>query len=1030
MVELGCRSSFSFLSACNTPAELVSQADKLGYRALCIADEASVAGSVRAHLAAQACSIKVLHGAQFRVSEGWRLIAWVLNKEGWPVLCSTISAARRRAPKGEYKIGLTQLEDHPGLAWGYLPDHGFADTPAPEQIKAHLPNCYLVAVDHLTGHCQQHLSDIDRIAFENDWPVIASSAPRMATRSQKPLLDLMTAIRLNQPLEEIGDALPPNAEAVIRPKPEMRQRYPQAWLTEGERLAESADFSLDQLKYRYPSELVPPSYPDATTYLADLVWQGAKTRWPGGLSDKVRALIEKELSLIQELGYEPYFLTVQDVVAFARSQGILCQGRGSAANSAVCFCLFITEVDPDRVDVLFERFISKERDEPPDIDVDFEHHRREEVIQYLYTRYGRERAAIAATVITYRPKSAIRDVGRALGMDEALLRKLSKSLSWWAKADGLETYFDDQGIDHQTPRFQLFLHWVRAIQGQPRHLSQHVGGFVISDGPLSQWVPIENASMPERTIVQWDKDDIEALGLLKLDVLALGMLSAIRRTMDLAREWRQTHPGYGGEIDDRFRLQDIPPEDPATYDRLCEGDSMGVFQVESRAQMSMLPRLRPRCYYDLVVQIALVRPGPIQGDMVHPYLRRRQGLEPATYPNEAVKSVLGRTLGVPIFQEQVIQLAMVAAGFSAGQADALRRAMAAWKKDGGLDHFRDQLINGMLERGHPLEFAERLFEQMKGFGKYGFPESHAASFALLVYVSAWLKCHVPEAFYCGLLNSYPMGFYSPSQLIQEAKRKGIPVHPPCVNQSDYDYSLTERDQRLGIQVGLRAIKGLPDNAIQPLLLARAEGVFTSLDDLAIRTGLSGAVLEKLAAAGALDALGEHRQAARWALADSLWQLPLLAQAGVGIETTPLPPSPEGQQVVEDYRSLGFTLRTHPMALLRDHRWVKGTRRHEDLEDWPDGQTMEMVGLVTGRQRPGSAGGVMFATLEDETGNTNLILWPDRVDRYRGILLTARLWRVRGQVQHQQGVTHLIVDQVVNLDALLGDLPVKNVSYRP
>ena len=1030
MVELLSQSSFSFLKACDTPQQLVERADSLGYQAICIADEASVAGSVRAHIAGKDLDTHVIHGARFVVTEGWTLVAWVLNADGWPVLCSTISAARRRAEKGDYQIALHQLPQDPNLVWGWLPEHGFLEGVGIQQIQQHFKECYLIAVDHLTGRCAQHLADIDRAAFETQWPVIASSDARMAKRSQKPLLDLMNAIRLNAPLDQLGDALTPNAEACLRAPQEIKERYPQRWIDNASELAQRCEFKLDQLKYRYPSELVPPSYADATQYLAALTWQGAHERWPEGVPARVKALLEKELKLIQELAYEPYFLTVQDVVAFARSQGILCQGRGSAANSAVCFCLFITEVDPARVDVLFERFISKERNEPPDIDVDFEHHRREEVIQYLYSRYGRERAAIAATVITYRPKSAIRDVGRALGMDEGLIKRLSKSLSWWAKPDGLEDYFSEQGIDHTTQRFQLFLHWVREIQGQPRHLSQHVGGFVISDGPLSQWVPIENASMPDRTIVQWDKDDIEALGLLKLDVLALGMLSAIRRSLDVARAWREVQPNYGGDIHPRFELRDIPAEDPATYDMLCEGDSMGVFQVESRAQMSMLPRLRPRSYYDLVIQIALVRPGPIQGDMVHPYLRRRQGLEPINYPNADVQSVLGRTLGVPIFQEQVIQLAMVAAGFSPGEADALRRAMAAWKKDGGLDHFRDKLVDGMLARGHPMDFAERLFEQMKGFGKYGFPESHSASFALLVYVSAWLKCHVPEAFYTGLLNSYPMGFYSPSQLLQEARRKGITILPPDINDSDYDYALRQHQGTTAIRVGLRAIKRLKQESVQQLLLARAQGEFSSLDDLALRSGLSASSLEHLAGAGALDCLGEHRQAARWALADSAWQLPLLAEAGGGVQPHQLKPAAEGQQVLEDYLNLGFTLRTHPMLLLRDQQALQGCMRHTDLADIPDGRFLSLAGLVTGRQRPGSAGGVMFATLEDETGNTNLILWPDQVDRFRPILLTSRLWRVRAQVQHQQGVTHLIVDQLINLDHLLGALPLKNVSYRP
>ena len=1031
MIELCARSSFSFLVGSDTPADLVSRAKTLGYDALGLLDEASVAGSVRAHLAGLEQDLHILHGSRFVTTEGIELMAWVLDAEGWPSLCSTISLARRRAPKGQYSIRLDQLHEHPSLQWGFRPEPGFSRETA-SQVKDQIPSCYLVAVNHLTHQCQDHLAAIDQLAFEQDWTVVAASDAHMAKRSQKPLLDLMSAIRMNQTLDSLAGDLTPNAEACLRSPKEMRQRYPQPWLDNAARLAQRCQFSLKQLRYRYPSELVPPSYNSARDYLAALVKQGASQRWPAGVPKHVQKLIDKELALIADLNYEPYFLTVQDVVAFARSQGILCQGRGSAANSVVCYCLYITEVDPARVQVLFERFISKERNEPPDIDVDFEHHRREEVIQYLYRRYGRERAAIAATVITYRPKSAIRDVGRALGMDEGLLKKLSKSLSWWAKADGLESYFQEQGIDHSSERFQLFLHWVRAVQGQPRHLSQHVGGFVISDGPLSQWVPVENASMAERTIVQWDKDDIEALGLLKLDVLALGMLSAIRRAMDIARDWRHTHPNYGGHIDDKFELEDIPPEDPGTYEMLCQGDSMGVFQVESRAQMSMLPRLRPRSYYDLVIQIALVRPGPIQGDMVHPYLRRRQGLERASYPNDEVKQVLERTLGVPIFQEQVIQLAMVAAGFSAGEADALRRAMAAWKKDGGLDHFRDKLIGGMLERGHPLEFAERLFEQMKGFGKYGFPESHSASFALLVYVSAWLKHRVPEAFYCGLLNSYPMGFYSPSQLLQEAQRKGIEVLGVDINRSNYDYSLQEETQgKPCIRVGLRAIKGLKLESVQQVLLARAAGTFQSLSDLAQRSGISGPTLEKFAAAGALDSLGHHRQAARWALADSTWQLPLLAGSEQTLDIdNSIAPAPEGRQVVEDYAAMGFTLRTHPMRLLREHNALEHCRVNQELAGLPDQRWISLAGLVTGRQRPGSAGGVMFATLEDETGNTNLILWPDTVDRYRPILLTSRLWRVYGQLQHQQGVTHLIVETLINLDYLLGDLPVKNVSYRP
>lgn len=915
--ELCVRTCYSFLQSAITPADAVQRADELGYQHLAITDEASVAGCVRAFEAAKTRAIHLIYGSRFLTSDGFCLIALAADLAGWSALCSTISLARRRAPKGQYDIALAQLPDHPGLRWILLPSScpaaradDLANTLAP--VRQHFCGpLHLAAIHHRTDACDRWLGAIDALSFVWDCPVIATSDPHLLTRSQKPLHDILTAIRHNTPLHELGERLAANAEATLRPLEELRQIYPGAWLNAADQLAQQCRFDMSDIKYRYPSELVPPSYPDATTYLRDLTYQGAHERWGQDPPASVQALLEKELSLIQQLAYEPYFLTVHDVVQFARSQGILCQGRGSAANSAVCYCLHITEVDPARVSVLFERFISAERNEPPDIDVDFEHHRREEVIQYLYRRYGRERAALAATVITYRPKSAIRDVGRALGMDEGLLSKLSKSLSWWAKADSMEAYWHDQGIDASSPRFQLFLKYVKAIQGLPRHLSQHVGGFIIADGPLSQYVPVENAAMADRTIIQWDKDDIETLGLLKLDVLALGMLSAIRRTLDLARSWRRQIPDYGGDIDGRFRLQDIPPEDPATYERLCQGDSLGVFQVESRAQMSMLPRLKPRCYYDLVIQVAIVRPGPIQGDMVHPYLRRRAGEEAVDYPSSEVKNVLERTLGVPIFQEQVIELVMVAAGFSAGEADQVRRSMAAWQRKGGMGHLEQRITEGMLARGYEAEFAARVFQQIQGFSKYGFPESHAASFALLVYVSAWLKCHVPEAFYTALLNSYPMGFYSPSQILQDAKRHGIAILPIDINRSDYDYALQMHENKTAIRVGFRAIKKLPESEVVAILMARQQGPFQDMADLAARSRLSGPILERLAAAGALDDLAGHRQAARWSIADSAWQLPLLADSGwFENDDSPMPASPEGSQVVEDYRQLGFSLRTH------------------------------------------------------------------------------------------------------------------------
>ncbi len=1026
MVELCARSCFSFLVGASQPKALIERAVELDYTALAITDDCSVAGSVRAFEAAKDHDIKLLYGSRFTTTEGFTLTALVRSAAGWPVLCETITRARRQAPKGEYQVSLAELPCDGALIWIANPRPGQDLMP----LVAHFGALNLAAVHQRTDACDTHLAALVQFANTHGLTIVASSDVVMAKRADKPLQDLVTAIRLNRPLAELGAALAPNAEGCLRPPSELSALYPAAWLQAADAIAAQCEFSLSELQYRYPSELVPEGYRDATEYLRTLVEHGAKRRWPNGISAPIRGLIEKELGLIAQLNYEPYFLTVHDVVRFARDQGILCQGRGSAANSVVCYCLFITEVDPARVSVLFERFISADRNEPPDIDVDFEHHRREEVIQYIYTKYGRERAAIAATVITYRPKSAIRDVGRALGMDEGLLRRLSKSLSWWSKPEDMVDYFADNGIDATTERFQLFLKLAFAIQGFPRHLSQHVGGFVISDGPLSQWVPVENAAMAERTLVQWDKDDIETLGLLKLDVLALGMLSAIRRTLDTIRLWRTQAPTYAPDLPDEFSLQDIPAEDPATYDALGDGDSLGVFQVESRAQMSMLPRLRPRSYYDLVIQIAIVRPGPIQGNMVHPYLRRRDGTESVDYPSPEVEGVLKRTLGVPIFQEQVIQLCVVAAGFTPAQADNVRRSMAAWKRRGGLDHLESRIKNGMRERGYQDEFADRVFQQILGFGNYGFPESHAASFALLVYVSAWLKRHTPEAFYVGLLNSYPMGFYSPSQILQDAKRHGIAVLGADVNQSDYDYSLQQHDGRCAIRVGLRAIKKLPESAAVRLLMARSEGQFRDMADLAARSELSGAMLERLAGAGALDGLSGHRQAARWALADSLWQLPLLADAGYFDSASTLPAAPEGAQIVEDYRATGFSLRTHPIALLRGRPEARDCLSLTQIQQHPEIERGSIIGLVTGRQRPGTAGGVMFATLEDETGNHNLILWPSQVERYRRVVLTSRLWRVTGEIQRKHGVIHLIVDRVVNLDYLLGALPMKAVSYRP
>ena len=738
------------------------------------------------------------------------------------------------------------------------------------------------------------------------------------------------------------------------------------------------------------------------------------------MKPEVRALVEKELGLIATLRYEHFFLTVQDIVAYARSRGILCQGRGSAANSAVCYCLGITEVDPARMNLLFERFISVERNEPPDIDVDFEHERREEVIQYVYGKYGRHRAALAATVICYRPRSAIRDVGKVLGFSLEQVDRLAKSVAWWDEPGALRERLARQGFDPKAQSVQWLLKLVNELVGFPRHLSQHVGGFVISDRPLSELVPVENAAMADRTVIQWDKDDLESLGLLKVDCLALGMLSAIRRTLGL----------IGGFRGAPMAMADVPAEDPATYDMIGRGETTGVFQIESRAQMSMLPRLKPRNFYDLVIEVAIIRPGPIQGGMVHPYLRRRQGLEEVNYPSEALRKVLERTLGVPLFQEQVMQIAMVAAGFSPGEADQVRRSMAAWKRHGGLEHFHDRLMQGMAERGYPQDFADRIYQQVLGFGSYGFPESHAASFALLTYVSCWLKCHEPAAYLAGLLNAQPMGFYAPAQLINEARRAGVRLRPADVLHSDWDCTL-EPEQPVGaasaatvpaVRLGLRMISKLPKAEAQRIVELRKAGIaFADLNDLAHRARLTRRALDALADAGAVRGLAGHRHGARWA-ANGVQALPgLLAGAAPRENVIALPEPAEGQEILADYRSLGLTLGRHPLALLRERLTRKHILAASELRAIPSGRRVKVAGIVTHRQRPETASGVVFATLEDETGTANLIIWPKVMERQLEAVLGVNLMLVEGELQSEQGVIHVIASEIRDCSSWLGGL---------
>jgi error-prone DNA polymerase len=821
-----------------------------------------------------------------------------------------------------------------------------------------------------------------------------------------------------------------NAERRLRSLSYLDRLYPPALIAETIAIARRCQFSLEELRYEYPSEVV-PDHLTAAEQLRYLVDEGVKKRWPQGPSTRVTDQINYELKVIAELNYESYFLTVHDIVAFARSRHILCQGRGSAANSVVCYCLFITEVSPDQISLLFERFISKERNEPPDIDVDFEHERREEVIQYIYKRYSRERAAIAATVITYKPRSAVRDVGKALGLDPLFIEQLSQSLSWWDRRADLEKQFNDQSnsaVSNNNVLIDHFYNLLQEIMGFPRHLSQHVGGFIITRSPISTLVPVENASMPERTVIQWDKTDIEALGLLKIDILALGMLSAIHRCFDLI----QQHHGK------QLTMQAIPKNDTGTYDMLCKADSVGVFQIESRAQMAMLPRLKPRCFYDLVIEIAIVRPGPIQGGMVHPYLKRRQGLETVDYPSPEIKTVLERTLGIPVFQEQVIRLAMVAAGFSGGEADQLRRAMASWSSKGGgsnqLAKFEQKLTDGMLKQGYNLDFAQRLFKQIQGFGVYGFPESHSASFALLAYVSAWLKCHYPAAFCCAIMNSQPMGFYSPSQLVQDAQRHNIGVNPIDINHSFWDHSLENNlDNKLNkldnplIRLGFRLIKGLNHKAV--LSIVNAKRPFKSLSDLTLRTGLSKANLSLLSSAGALQSITNNRRQAHWQTLAIHSDGPLLENSMPTLETQLNPPS-ESDNIYADYNNTGLTLGRHPMSILREQfPLFRQCKRHSDLAEMGHQRFVRMAGIVTGKQRPGTASGVVFLTLEDETGNSNIVIWKNAQERCRQALLKAQLLMVKGVIETDGAVVHVIAQELTDCSELLYQTNIRSRNFR-
>jgi error-prone DNA polymerase len=972
--ELHCLSNFSFLRGASHPEELVERAAALGYKALALTDECSFAGAVRAHLAAKECGLKLLHGTEIAF-EKQKAVLLASDRKSYGAISALITAGRRRSKKGSYSLSRADVEQLAGSGALLL-----AITEKEEEarwIAERFPgHAWLAAELHCGPNDRLKLEELKRLSKRCGLPLVAAGDVHMHVRSRRRLQDVLTAVRLGKPVAECGQALFPNAERHLRLRMRLAQLHPPGLLEETLAVAQRCRFSLDELRYEYPAELVPEGETPAS-WLRKLTEEGMRWRFPGGVPPKVAALVEHELALIAELRYEPFFLTVHDVVRFARGQGILCQGRGSAANSVVCYALGITEVDPARMNMLFERFVSRERNEPPDIDVDFEHQRREEVIQYVYSKYGRQRAALAATVICYRPKSAVRDAGKALGLPPEEVDRMAKAFTFW-----------DTKVEASNPVLEV----AAMLVGFPRHLSQHVGGFVISRGPLAELVPIENAAMPERTVIQWDKDDLEALGLLKVDVLALGMLSAIRRALEM--------------ID--LKIHQIPAEDPDVYDMIQKADTIGVFQIESRAQMSMLPRLRPANFYDLVIEVAIVRPGPIQGGMVHPYLRRRRGQEAVSYPSAEVKRVLERTLGVPIFQEQVMELAMVAAGFTPGEADRLRRSMAAWKRRGGVEHFEEKLKQGMAKNGYSAEFADAIYRQILGFGEYGFPESHSASFALLVYVSSWLKRHHPAAFCAALLNSQPMGFYAPSQLVQDARRHGVEVRPPDVNASEWDCTLEDGALRLG----LRVVSGLPETTGRRLAGGRP---YASVAEL----NLNRKELRCLAAAGALQSLAGHRRLAHWAAAGAERRAPLDAPAA---ETMPrLAPPREGEDIVADYASLGLTLGRHPLALLRG-----GLQKHKlinarELHRLPHGSAARVAGLVTCRQRPDTASGVIFVTLEDETGNVNVVVWKSVSERQRAELLGARLLAVHGVIERDGEVVHLVARRLMDYSRLLGPL---------
>ncbi len=1070
--ELATTTNFTFLAGASHPEELLTTAAGLGLSGLGIADRNSVAGVVRAYAALgdinRARAEKGQGPLDFRYHAGCRLaftdgtpdiLAYPRHRAGWGRLCRLLTRGNRRAPKGACHLTRGDLLEHAdGLSLIAMPSTTKGWDDAQETEVAHALRdiagngfVRLAVSMSYTGEDRRRLAARAALAAETRVPLVAVNDVLYHAPARRPLQDVLTCIRLHETLETAGRRLEANAERHLKPPAEMARLFrdhPDA-VAETIRVSDGLTFSLGELRYEYPDEVI-DGFSSPQEALVHFTYAGATQRYPDGIPDKVRLALAHEIALIGDLGYAPYFLTVFDIVRFARAKGILCQGRGSAANSSVCFCLGITEVDPDKSDLLFERFVSADRREPPDIDVDFEHERREEVIQYIYQRYGRERAGLAATVISYRARSAIREVGKVFGLSNDTLDALAGSIWGWG-AEGLSHADTGRaGIDAAAPGVAQAFALAHEVAGFPRHLSQHVGGFVMTRGRLDELVPIQNAAMEDRTVIEWDKDDLDTLGILKVDVLALGMLTCLKKSFTLL----ERH--YGRPL----TIAAIPAEDPAVYKMLQRADSLGVFQVESRAQMSMLPRLRPAKFYDLVIEVAIVRPGPIQGDMVHPYLRRRNGLEHVSYPKAELEEVLGKTLGVPLFQEQAMRIAIVAAGFTPSEADRLRRAMATFRKVGTIGTFAEKMVEGMVANGYPRDFAERCFKQLEGFGEYGFPESHAASFALLVYASSWVKCRYPDVFCAALLNAQPLGFYAPAQIIRDAREHGVEIRPVDINLSGWDADLesgqsaigksvsvsgTTADYRLpitslhprnrgmagdilstrAVRLGFREIKGLRQDAIERIAAARGKG-YDSVRDLWLRTGLDRATLERLADADVFGSIGLSRRDALWAVkalgrtGDDGQDLPLFGSADNHRREPDahLPAMPPGEEVVNDYRFLRHSLKAHPVQFVRPMLDARRVAPSALLDAMPTGRRISVAGLVLVRQRPGTAKGVIFMTLEDEHGIANVIVWPKVFERDRPIVLSARFMIVHGRLQNEHGIIHVIADRIEDQTPLL------------